>query len=50
MSNDSVVTATKRSSLPSRSARRNDASRFATARCSMPTPLGCPVEPEVKMT
>ena len=49
MSNDRVVTATKRSSLPSPIARRNEASRFVTARCSMPTPLGRPVEPEVKM-
>src|SRR5262249_11534180 len=49
MSNESVVTATHVSPGPRSSVRRNAASRFATARCPMSTPLGRPVEPDVKI-
>ena len=45
-----VVIASSRSCSLKPGATRIDAMKFATARCGICTPLGRPVEPEVKIT
>ena len=50
MSNEMVVTATSVSLESSPGVTRMDVRKFATDRCSISTPFGFPVDPEVKIT
>ena len=50
MSNDSVVTASRVSLADRPGSRCIDAMKFSSARCSISTPFGRPVDPEVYST